>query len=319
MSGKIVVVGSSNTDMIVRVSRFPVSGETIRGDSFMVMQGGKGANQAVAAARSGGDVYFIACVGKDHFGRDSVKSYVNDGINVTGVIYDQDTPSGAALIFVTEAGENAIAVSLGANNKLSPANIEAEQKTIAASDAVLLQLETPFETVVRTAEIAAIENVPVILNPAPATVLPRSFLSKVSYLTPNQSEAEALTGIAVHDEASAKLAAACLLKQGVGTVILTMGRQGALVASQESQVMVQGFHVATVDTTAAGDAFNGAFAVALSEQCEVLEAARFANAAAALTVTQKGTQGAIPMRKDIETLLNRDNHSEPVYNLRFRL
>ncbi len=303
-TSKIVVVGSSNTDMIVRVPKFPQSGETILGDNFMLTQGGKGANQAVAASRAGGDVCFIACVGKDHFAQDSMKSYVSDGINVTGVIYDKDAPSGAALIFVTESGENSIAVALAANARMKPEHIDAEKDRIAASDALLLQLETPFETVSRAAEVAQQAGVPVILNPAPANSLPRSFLSKVSYLTPNQSEAENLTGIAVIDEASARLAANQLLSHGVGTVVLTMGNNGALLASRDSAFMVPGFSVSTVDTTAAGDTFNGAFAVGLGEQESVIEAVRFANAAAALTVTQKGTQTSIPMRKAIDVLLS---------------
>lgn len=303
MTGKIVVVGSSNTDMIVRVPDFPKSGETLLGDNFMLTQGGKGANQAVAASRAGGNVYFIACVGKDHFGQDSVKSYVDDGINVTGVIYDNAAPSGAALIFVTEAGENAIAVALGANAKLTPAHIEAEKSMITSADAVLLQLETPFETVIRTAEIAHEAQVPVILNPAPAKTLPRSFLSKVSYLTPNQSEAEKITGIAVIDEKSAQSAASYLLDHGVGTVVLTLGNEGALIATPKEFLKVPGFRVSTVDTTAAGDTFNGAFAVALGEKLSLVDAVRFANAAAALTVTQKGTQTAIPLRKAIDVLM----------------
>ncbi len=302
-SGKIVVVGSSNTDMIVRVPKFPHSGETILGDNFMLTQGGKGANQAVAASRAGGSVYFIACVGKDHFGQDSVKSYVDDGINVTGVIYDNDAPSGAALIFVTEAGENSIAVALGANAKLTPEHIEIEKEVISSSDAVLLQLETPFKTVLRTAEIAQEAKVPVILNPAPASALPRSFLSKVTYLTPNQTEAKTMTGVTISDEKSAKAAAKQLLNQGVGTVVLTMGNDGALIASKDSTMMVPGFRVSTVDTTAAGDTFNGALAVGLSEHLSLVEAVRFANAAAALTVTQKGTQTSIPMRRAIDVLL----------------
>ncbi len=300
---KILVVGSSNTDMIIKLDRIPQPGETILGGEFATAAGGKGANQAVAAARAGGDVTLIARVGRDMFGEKAVAGFVQDAIHVQHVTRDPAAPSGVALIFVAKDGENSIAVAGGANGRLSPADVKKAKGSIADAKAVVMQLETPLKTVQTAAKLAARAEVPVILNPAPAQKLPGELLKLVSILTPNETEAELLTGIAVTNEKSAARAADALLAQGVETVIITLGARGAYVAAASTRELVPGFRVKPVDTTAAGDVFNGALAVALGEGRPLLEAVRFANAAAAISVTRLGAQPSAPVRKEIETLL----------------
>lgn len=303
MAGKIVVVGSSNTDMILQMDHIPRPGETLLGGEFSMAAGGKGANQAVAAARAGGSVTFLARVGNDMFGQQAIEGFRKDGINVEHVISDPDAPSGVALIFVADDGENSIGVASGANAQLSPADIQRASETIAQADVLVMQLETPLPTVQTAAELAAAHGVRVILNPAPAQPLSDDLLSLVSVLTPNESEAELLTGTEVADEARAVLAADQLRSKGVATAIVTLGSQGAMVASDDFSGPVSAFDVKPVDTTAAGDVFNGALAVALSEG-ETLElAVKFASAAAALAVTELGAQPSAPGRKEIERLL----------------
>jgi ribokinase len=300
---RILVIGSSNTDMIIKLERIPRPGETILGGQFSTAAGGKGANQAVAAARSGGEVTFVARVGQDMFGDKAIAGFVQDGIHVEYVCRDPAAPSGVALIFVAKDGENSIAVAGGANGRLSPAEARKAKGIVARASAVLMQLETPLETVQATAQLAARARVPVILNPAPARALPDTLLKLVSILTPNETEAELLTGIAVVDEVTAAKAAEKLRARGVGTVILTLGARGAFVATASTRELVPGFRVKAVDTTAAGDVFNGALAVALGEGQPLLEAVRFANAAAAISVTRLGAQPSAPARKEIESLL----------------
>lgn len=302
MAQRIVVVGSSNTDMIIKLSRIPRPGETLLGGEFVTAAGGKGANQAVAAAKAGGKVTMIARVGRDMFGEKAVDGLVEQGINVDYVQFDK-SPSGVALIFVGRDAENSIGVAGGANAKLSPADVRKAKAAIAAADAVVLQLETPLETVQAAAELAAAKGALVILNPAPAQPLPDKLLSKISILTPNETETELLTGIAVRDDASCNRAADVLLRKGVETVIITLGARGAFVASDSTRELVKGFKVKQVDTTAAGDTFNGALAVALAEGMPMLDAVRFANAAGALSVTRMGAQPSVPSRDEIEKLL----------------
>lgn len=275
------------------------------GGEFMTAAGGKGANQAVSAARAGGKVTFIARLGRDVFGDQSVAGFRRDRINVDYITRDEHTPSGVALIFVGKGGENSIAVAGGANACLSPAHVRRTTKAITEADTVLMQLETPMETVIKAARIAARAGVRVILNPAPARRLPSELLRLVSILTPNESEAELLSGVRVSDQNSARRAADRLLAQGVQTVIVTLGARGALVATRNAKQLVLGIRVKAVDCTAAGDVFNGALAVAMGEGRSVLEAARFANAAAAISVTRPGAQPSAPYRKEIERLLNR--------------
>jgi ribokinase len=303
MKPKILVIGSSNTDMIVKVPRLPRAGETLLGGEFLTAAGGKGANQAVSAARAGGDVTFIARVGEDMFGQRAIAGFERDGLHVKHVLRDPDQPSGVALILVAADGQNSIAVAPGANAKLSPADVKRAAAAFNGARALVLQLETPLETVSAAAELAAARGVKVILNPAPARKLPATLLRRVSILTPNEGEAETLTGVAVRDACSAAQAAARLLRRGVASVILTLGARGAFVASGNTRQLVPGFKVKAVDTTAAGDVFNGALAVALGEDRPLLDAVRFANAAAAISVTRFGAQPSAPARVEVESFL----------------
>ena len=301
----IVVVGSSNTDMVIRVPRIPRAGETLLGGEFLTAAGGKGANQAVGAARSGGQVALIARVGRDVFGDQAIAGLRRDGIDVSCVFRDKLTPSGVALIFVAKDGENSIAVAGGANEKLSPADVKRAARIIRSAALLVAQLETPLATVTAAVGVAAKAGVPIILNPAPARPLPNSLLKLISVLTPNETEAELLTGIKVTDAAAAAKACSKLRARGVRTVILTLGSRGAFLADANGQRLVPGFKVKAVDSTAAGDIFNGALAVALAEGETVFDAVRFANAAAALSVTRMGAQPSAPIRADIEKFLRR--------------
>jgi len=299
----IVVVGSSNTDMIIRVPRIPRAGETLLGGEFLTAAGGKGANQAVGAARAGGKVAFIARVGRDAFGDQAIAGLLRDGIDVSRVFRDKLTPSGVALIFVAQDGENSIAVAGGANAKLSPSDVKKAAGVIRSAGLLVAQLETPLATVTAAVELAVKAGVPVILNPAPARPLPNSLLERISILTPNETEAELLTGIKVTDAAAAAKACSKLRSRGVGIVILTLGERGAFLADANGRRLVPGFKVKTVDSTAAGDIFNGALSVALAEGKAVFDAVGFANAAAALSVTRLGAQPSAPSRADIEKFI----------------
>ena len=303
MSKKIVVIGSSNTDMILKVEHIPKPGETVIGGTFSTAAGGKGANQAVAAARAGADVTFVARVGTDMFGIQAIEGFVKDNINVNHVLKDTDQPSGVALIFVDDKGENSIAVASGANGKLSPADIYAVREAIAEADVVVMQLETPLDTISEAVAIADQAGVKVILNPAPAQPLDEEILSKVSVLTPNETEAEMLTGITVKGDADVRKSAEVLRKKGIGTVAITLGPRGVFVNGGGLNELVPGFEVETVDSTAAGDVFNGALAVALAEGKSLNDAVRFANAAGAISVTKLGAQPSAPTRQEIVAFL----------------
>jgi len=301
----IAVVGSSNTDMIIQLDRIPRPGETLLGGEFAMAAGGKGANQAVGAARAGGAVTFVARVGDDMFGRQAIAGFVADRICVDYIVKDRKAPSGVALIFVAKDGQNSIAVAGGANARLSPADVRRAARVIGRAKALVLQLETPLAAVEAAAAIAEKAGVPVILNPAPARPLPDPLLARVSILTPNETEAELLTGVAVTDDTAAERASSKLLDRGVGTVILTLGARGAFVMSRGMKRLVPGFKVRAVDATAAGDVFNGALAVALAEGRPLMEAVRFANAAAAISVTRLGAQPSAPRRTEIDRLVRR--------------
>lgn len=303
MDANIVVVGSSNTDMVVQAPHIPLPGETVLGGRFTMAAGGKGANQAVAAARAGGNVTFIARVGDDLFGRQAIDGFKRDAINVEFVLRDRNAPSGVALITVSSEGANSIAVAPGANAKLTPADVKAAEKVIRAADVAILQLETPLETVAAAVEIAHSAGVPVILDPAPAQSLPDELLRHVSILTPNEGEAQLLTGIEVGGCEGARRAADALVAKGVRTVVITLGVEGCLVASAGTSDLVPAFRVKAVDTTAAGDVFNGSLAVALAEKKPLPDAVRFANAAAAISVTRLGAQPSAPHRNEIEDFL----------------
>ncbi len=304
MGKKIVVVGSSNADMIIKVPHVPVPGETIIGGKFSIAAGGKGANQAVAAARAGGDVTFIARIGEDMFGQQAKDGFVKDNINVDHVLTDKDAPSGVALIFVGEDGENSIAVASGSNANLSPSDVETASDAISSADILIMQLETPLDTIQKAASIASENGVKVILNPAPAQALSDDILRHVSILTPNESETELLTRLKVASEKDAAAAADALIAKGIETVIVTMGPKGAFVATADSKELVPGFSVKAVDATAAGDVFNGTLAVAIAEAKPLKQAVSFANAAAALSVTKLGAQPSAPKRDEIDKFLS---------------
>lgn len=299
----ILVVGSSNTDMIIRVPHIPKPGETILGGEFSMAAGGKGANQAVAAARAGGRVIFVARVGDDLFGGKALANFEAGGIDTRFVLRTPGVASGIALITVDGRGENSISVASGANALLSVDDIEKADAAFAAADIVLLQLESPLGTVAAAVRKARRRGLPVILNPAPARELDDALMGLVTFLTPNEHEAELLTGIPVKDEPGARQAARRLRQRGTGSVVITLGARGAFVSSADVEELVPAFKVEPVDTTAAGDVFNGALAVALAEGSPLADALRFAQAAAAISVTRPGAQPSAPTRAEIEKLI----------------
>jgi len=299
----IVVLGSSNTDMIIQLPRLPKPGETLLGGRFTMAAGGKGANQAVAAARAGGRVAFIAKLGADMFGEKALEGFKREGIDVSAVARDKRYPSGVALIFVARDGQNCIAVASGANARLDLAYVRKHRALIRRAAVLVLQLETPLPAVQAAARIAAEGNVPIILNPAPARRLPDSLLSRVTILTPNESEAELLSGKKLGSTVQLNRAADVLLARGVKAVVITLGKRGAFVAAAGIRKHVPAFKVKAVDATAAGDVFNGVLAVAMSEGRPLLEAVKFANAAAAISVTRLGAQPSAPCRSEIEQFL----------------
>lgn len=296
---KILVVGSSNTDMVIKTHKFPAPGETILGGRFLMNAGGKGANQAVAAARLGGVVAFVGKIGDDIFGKQAVQQLEDEGINVDFVAVDPENPSGVAMITVDRNAENSIVVAPGSNGTLTPADFDKATTKLDESDFVLMQLEIPIPTVEYIARKAAQKQKKVILNPAPAASLSGELLKNLYLITPNETEAELLTGIKVTDEVSALKAAASLHEKGVGAVIITMGAAGAFLSEGGNAEMIKAPKVEAVDTTAAGDTFNGALAVALAEGKTLTESIAFANKAASISVTRIGAQSSVPYRKEI--------------------
>lgn len=299
--GRICVVGSINADLVARVPALPRPGETVLGGSFSSVKGGKGANQAVAAARAGAVTSLVARVGDDDLGRAAREALAGEGIDVRHVRGTTDQPTGVALILVDARGENAIAVASGANAALSPQDVDRARDVIEAADVVLVQLEIPPEAVARAVTIARASGRTVILNPAPARSLPAPLLADVDVLTPNETEAEILTG-----DPSADAAALCerLLALGCRSVVLTRGASGALVATASGTTVVPAFPVTAIDTVAAGDIFSAALGVALSEGQDLSIAARFAAAAAAISVTRAGAQASAPFRAEIDRFLD---------------
>lgn len=295
---KIVVIGSSNTDMTVVADRLPVPGETVLGGKFAMGQGGKGANQAVAAQRLGGDVTFICKLGRDIFGENAIKEYQKDGMDTSKVMYS-DQPSGVALISVDTHAENCIVVASGANGDITVEDIEANRKDIEEASILLLQLEIPVEAVVRAAKIGHEAGVYVVLNPAPACDLPEEIYQYLSLIIPNQTEIALMTGIEANDEEGAAEAVKALQSKGTKDVIVTMGSKGSMVYHEGQATFVPSKKVNAVDTTAAGDTYCGGLCVALSEGKNIIEAAQFATASSALTVQKRGAQDSIPYRKDI--------------------
>ncbi len=297
---QILVVGSSNTDMVIKAAHLPRPGETILGGTFFMNPGGKGANQAVAIARLGGPVTFICKTGSDIFGHQSQQLFEEEGINTSYVFSDSGNPSGVALITVDEKAENCIVVASGANANLLPSDLEKAEEAIERADLVLMQLEVPMETVCFVADIAWQKGKKVILNPAPAHPLPVDLLRHLYLITPNETEAEMITGVEITDESSAGEAARALSGMGVQHVIITLGSKGALIYSNGKAEMVPALKVEAVDTTAAGDVFNGALTVALSEGRSLKEAARFACKASAISVTRVGAQSSAPYRNEVD-------------------
>ena len=298
-NARIVVVGSVNTDMVVKSQRIPGPGETVTGGTFFMVAGGKGANQAVAAARLGAHVTLVAKVGDDIFGRQAIENFKKEGILTDHILLDPENATGVALSLVDEAGENCISVAPGANFAITAADVDAAADVIQKADVVLLQLEIPMPVVEHTAALAAEAGVPVILDPAPAAPLPDGLLPNVSVLTPNESEAERLTGVVVADEASARLAAAKLLDAGVRQVIITLGTKGALLVGPEIDTLVPSYKVQAVDSTAAGDAFNGGLAAALASGDILEDAVRQAAMVGALSVTKMGAQPSLPTVEEL--------------------
>ncbi len=300
----IVVIGSSNTDMVIKVPRIPRPGETILGGTFIMAAGGKGANQAVAASKLGGNVTFIARVGKDIFGKQALQDFNAYGINTKYIIEDDSRPSGVALIFVDSKGENTIAVASGANSALQDHDLLCIRKVIQKSDVLLMQLEIPLQTVQYAVELASESDTKVILNPAPAQALPDSLLCKIDMLTPNESEAQILTGIEVKDEKSAKAAAVHLRGKGVSNVIVTMGAKGSMLVTDEGARLIPTKKVEPLDTTAAGDAFNGALAYFLGNHEPLIKAVHYANMVGALSVTKMGAQPSMPSFQEFQKFIN---------------
>lgn len=302
-TGKLVVLGSINADHILNINHFPQPGETVIGKQYTVAFVGKGANQAVAAGRSGADISFIACVGDDDIGERVRKQLASDHIDTHPIEAIKDTTTGVALIFVNAEGENVIGIDAGANKAVTPEYLDRYKQQVIGASALLMQLESPLETVIAASKIAKDNGTQVILNPAPACELPDELLARVDIITPNETEAEKLTGIKVDSNEDAARAANALHDKGITTVIITLGSKGVWLSQNGEGKLVAGFRVKAVDTIAAGDTFNGALVTALLEGKPMDSAVRFAHAAAAIAVTRPGAQPSVPWRKEIDDFL----------------
>jgi ribokinase len=297
---KVFVIGSSNTDMVVKTDKLPLPGETRLGGTFYMNAGGKGANQAVAASRLGAEVKLICKLGNDIFGKQTLANLKKENIDTTDIFMDEDTASGTALIIVDAGGENSIVVAPGANANLLPADIE-RIRNLGEADVVLMQLEIPMETLTYAAEKVKANHQRLIINPAPAQNLDNRLLNGLFLITPNETEAFLLTGIRVDDEASASEAAAVFLKKGVENIIITLGSRGAYFQNNHLKIKLNAPRVQVMDTTAAGDTFNGAIAVALMEKRDWKQALEFAIEAASLSVTRMGAQSSVPYRYELKS------------------
>lgn len=302
-TAKLVVLGSINADHILNIKQFPQPGETVIGQQYKVAFGGKGANQAVAAGRSGADIAFIACVGADDMGERIRQQLVTDRIDTQPIEAIADSTTGVALIFVNAEGENVIGIDAGANAAVTPDYLDRHKQKVIDADALLMQLESPLETVIAAAKLAKQHQTQVILNPAPACELPDELLAMIDMITPNETEAQRLTGIAVNNDADADRAAQILHEKGIGCVIITLGSRGVWLSENGKGKLVPGFKVKAVDTIAAGDTFNGALVTALLEGKQMSDAVRFAHAAAAIAVTRPGAQPSVPWREEIDAFL----------------
>ncbi|WP_305819613.1 ribokinase [Photobacterium leiognathi] len=300
---KLVVLGSVNADHVLQVPSFPRPGETLHGRNYQVIPGGKGANQAVAAARLHADIGFIACVGDDAFGMFMRGNFVKDGIDTRGLKTEKGCPTGIAMIQVSDRGENSICLSPEANERLTAEAIDADLDMIRDAEYLLMQLETPMCGIEQAAKVAKSANTKVILNPAPARELSDELLACVDMITPNETEAEVLTGVTVTDNQSAQKAADILHTKGIDTVMITLGAKGVWLSRMGKGDIISGFRVEATDTTAAGDTFNGALVTGLLEGLALESAIKFAHAAAAISVTRFGAQTSIPTREEVDAFL----------------
>ncbi|UKH20786.1 ribokinase [Actinobacillus pleuropneumoniae] len=300
---KLCVLGSVNADHVIRVPYFPKAGETLKGGHYHIAYGGKGANQAVAAARvrntSLVEVDFIACIGADDIGRAMKQAFVQDGINPEHIVEVADQMTGIAMIQVADSGENSIVISGGANANLDESVVAQHQATIERADCLLVQLETPLQAVEKALKIAKANHTQVILNPAPAQPLSDEILANIDMITPNETETTLLTGIQVVDEQTAQQAANVFHQKGIQTVLITLGAKGAFLSENGNGEIIAGFKVTPVDTTAAGDTFNGALAIALLEGKSMRDAVMFAHKASSISVTRMGAQSSIPTRAEL--------------------
>ena len=299
---KILVIGSSNTDLITRVKTFPVAGETIAGTSFLQMMGGKGANQAVAAHQLGGDVKFVTCLGKDANGQNSLKYFKEKDLDVSSTLLVEDAPSGTAVILVDENGENCIVITPGANNRLLPEYIDLIRDEIDKCEMVVLQMEIPYETVIAVCELACARKKRIMLNVAPARHVDEKLLRMIDVLVVNETEAETVSGARIGDVGEEAIVDK-LLSMGATTVVLTLGKQGCRLKNGKESLSVPAFNVKAVDTTAAGDTFCGALAAGLSHEKNWNEVLKFATAASAICVTRMGAQPSIPTEKEVNEFL----------------
>jgi len=302
---RIIVIGSSNTDMVIKTEKLPAPGETILGGKFLMNPGGKGANQSVAASRLGGKVTFISKRGNDLFGNQAVGLLMREGVDIKYIVKDPDLPSGVALITVDSTGENRIVVAPGSNGNLLKEDIPSVIFDTGKFEILLLQLEIPIDTVEYSAVTASEHGIKVILNPAPARKLSDNLLKNTWLITPNETEAETITGVIITDIPSAERAAELIQERGVKNVIITLGEAGAYIKSENYTGLIPGIKVKPVDTTAAGDVFNGALAVAISEGSDLKDAVIFANKAASISVTRMGAQASAPYRNEINSQIHK--------------
>jgi len=307
MKSKIVVIGSSNVDLIMKMDHLPAKGETVTGGVFLQVYGGKGANQAVASARAGGDVVFLSCVGEDAYTPQMIRNYQNENIDTRFVFQERNIASGHALIMIDKAGENIISVAPGANNLLLPEKIKQAAKVFDDAAMIVMQFEIPEETIKYVIDLGNNKNIPVMWNVAPAQAFDFTYIPKVTILVLNEIEAGFLAGISVESEKDAEEAARILVEKGVEKVIITLGSKGAFVLSENEKVSVASYKVEAVDTTAAGDTFCGALAVALTEGKNLKTSLEFASAAAAISVTRMGAQPSAPTREEIDQFISERN------------
>jgi len=301
---RIVVVGSLNMDLVVQTNRFPQIGETILGSGFMISPGGKGANQAVAASRLGAHVSMIGCIGRDIFGENLLKNLRENNVEISDVEVIEQIATGVAMIILKD-GDNLIIVDSGANSSLSVKTVEDKANFIKNNDILMVQLEIPFETVERVVDIAKDNGIKVLLNPAPARKLSDAFLSKIDIITPNETECEIITGINVKSVEDAKKAVLLLLKKGIKQIIITMGSKGVVYNSGNEIIHKPVHEVNVVDTTAAGDSFSGAIAVAISQGKGIDDAVDFGNIVGTLTVTKKGAQNSLPTLNEVQSFISK--------------